>query len=652
MNLGKYCKKNAALGVALALMSVCPTAMAETANQEITTTENINQIDSSSIQVENVVNEEQQSDKEGKSPDASATSQIEEIESNPVNELLPPIINEKAEKLEGSPGTEEQAVGKTVTSVEIIGNKIVPVDKFYSVLRIKPGVEFSAESVNQDMQMIYETGWFYDVQAEYSFIPEGVQITYKVFENPVLKNIEIIGDTIYSEHLLARLVGLEVDEVINSKRLNEGMRNIEAAYNRDGYILARVSDVQMQEDGVLKVTINEGIVEGFNIKGLKKTQEKVVLRELKLYEGEPFNVNDGRTSMQRLYNLGYFEDVNIKLNPGRTPNGVEVEIDVVEMATGTFGVGAGYSEADGLVGMVMVGDRNFRGTGDKIDLRWEFGGADNKNYDFSYYRPWLTNSGVGMGINLYDLTNEYEELFDNGNKKDYYDKRRRGIEWFLTKPANDYITDSLTIKFRKDIYRGGVDGKTTHYYDTNPAEIAKNFGSTHSIMLARNIDTRDNVYNPSTGSFTRLSAEFAGLIGGDFDFNKFIFETRSYTPIGLNKVFAVRFVAGYATGTMPLGQRFTVGGSDYLRGYKDDRFFGYKMLAGTAEYRFPITKNFQGVVFGDAGYAWDKGDNFNLGDIEFGYGFGIRINSPMGPIRLDYAYGDKWRIHFGFGGQF
>ena len=636
MNLGKYCKKNAALGVAIILMSVCPPAMAETATETTVVTESVDQVGLGSEQANLATSGEQQ----------------ETTDISPVDAALTTEISEKADKLEGTKGSQEQAVGQTVTKVEIVGNNSVPVDKFYSVLRIKPGVELSADSVNQDMQMIYETGWFYDIQAEYSFVPEGVQVTYKVFENPVLKEIEIIGGTIYSDHLLARLVGLENGEVINSKRLNEGMRNIEAAYNRDGYILARVSDIKMQEDGILKVTINEGIVEGFNVKGLKKTKEYVVLREMKLYVGEPFNVNDGRTSMQRIHNLGYFEDVNIKLNPGRTPNGVEVEIVVVETSTGNFGIGAGYSQADGFVGMVMVGDRNFRGTGEKISLRWEFGGVDNKNYDFSYYKPWINSSGLGAGINLYDLTHEYEELYDDGSKKDYYDKKRRGVELFFTRPANDYITDSLMFKFREDVFKGGVPGDTTGYYDTQPWEIPKNFGSTHSIVLARNIDTRDNIYNPSTGSYTNFTAEFAGLMGGDFDFNKFSIEARSYTPIGLNKVFALRVIAGYATGTMPLGQRFTVGGSDYLRGYKDDRFHGYKMLAGTAEYRFPLTKNFQGVLFGDIGYAWDKGDSVNLGDMEYGYGIGVRINSPMGPIRLDYAYGDKWRIHFGFGGQF
>lgn len=565
---------------------------------------------------------------------------------------LPPDVAARAQALEAQKGLEAQAVGKTVTKVEIIGNKNVPVDKMLPLLRVKPGAALSLDNVQQDLQLIYETGWFYDVQSEYSFVPEGVRVAYRVNENPVLQKTEITGSTIYSDNLLKRLLGLEDGQVINSKRLSEGMRAIEAAYNRDGYILARVSDVKMQPDGSLKVVINEGLVEGFKIKGNKKTKDYVILRELKLYEGEPFNVNDGRRSMQRVYNLGYFEDVNIKLNPGRTPNGVEVEITVVEMPTGTFGIGAGYSEADGFVGMIMLGDKNFRGTGDKINIRWEFGGADNKNYDFSYYRPWIDSKGSGLGFNIYDTTHEYQELDDDGNDKAYYDKRRKGIELTYARPANDYITDSLSVRFRNDLYEGAVDGEEPQYYRDHPDQIPTNFGKTNSIVLARAVDTRDNIYNPSRGSYALISGEFAGFMGGDFDFNKYIIEAREYYPIGGNKVLAFRLMGGYATGTMPVSQRFALGGSETLRGYKDDRFRGYKMVLGTAEYRFPMAKNFQGVLFTDAGYAWEKGVSVNFGDIQYGYGVGLRINSPLGPIRVDYAYGDKWRFHFSFGGQF
>lgn len=634
MNFKKSCRQSAATGLALALLMVTSPAMAET--------------DNAAVQEAQVQSEQNAELSEAGLPEGN-TNETREV--NPA-EGLPPDVASRVEGIEATPGLQNEAMGQTVTEVTITGNENVPVDSFNQLFRVRPGATLTEENVNQDLQMIYETGWYYDVQAQYAFVPEGVRVTYVVNENPILTSLEVVGSTIYSDNLLKRLLGLENNEPINSRRLGEGMRAIEAAYNRDGYILARVSDIDMKPDGSLKLVINEGVVESFVVKGTKKTKDYVVLRELRLYEGEPFNVNDGRKSMQRVYNLGYFEDVNIKLNPGRTPNGVEVEISVVETSTGTFGIGAGYSEADGLIGMVMLGDRNFRGTGEKINIRWEFGGADNKNYEFSYYRPWLDSHATAFGFTAYDLTHEYEELDDDGNKKDYYERKRKGIELTLSRPASDFITDAVTFKFRKDSYVKPVSGDTTHFYDNNPEAKKDAFGTTHSIILARTLDTRDNIYNPSRGNYAQLSGEFAGLMGGDFDFNKYILEGRTYYPIGMNKVMAFRGVVGYATGTMPISQRFSLGGDNYLRGYKDDRFYGYKMISGTAEYRFPITKNFQGVLFGDAGYAWKKGDSINFGDLENGYGVGIRINSPLGPIRLDYAYGDKWRIHFSFGGQF
>ena len=98
-----------------------------------------------------------------------------------------------------------------------------------------------------------------------------------------------------------------------------------------------------------------------------------------------------------------------------------------------------------------------------------------------------------------------------------------------------------------------------------------------------------------------------------------------------------------------------MGGADTLRGYKDDQYRGNSMLRASVEYRVPIVKKVQGVLFVDSGYAWDKRDEdaFDLGLIKCGYGLGVRVNSPLGPIKLDYGFGSNGgRFHFSFGGQF
>lgn len=566
-------------------------------------------------------------------------------------------------------------IGKTITKQIIEGNVAVPEAEIAAALKTKPGMQFTEAGLSEDLSAIYDLGWFYDLRPEFKTVPEGVQVIYHVMENPVYQKTEVEGNTVLNKQRVASFFDLEQGKIANLKNINKCVQKLEEEYRSNGYILARVTDVHMEKDGTLKVAVNEGVVEGFKVKGNVKTKDYVVTREMKLKKGEPFNAKAARRSMQRVYNLGYFEDVNIKLNPGREPNGVEVEISVVEMNTGTFGIGAGYSNADGFVGMVSIGDKNFRGIGDKINLRWEFGGEDNKNYDFSYTRPWLDDKETSATINLYDITNEYADYNIDGDEIARYDKKRRGQEiTFSRRTHNEFVSNYITIKNRDDIYKGpadGYEGDVNQYYEKEfeqsphfkkewmpqtPEERRKeNFGVTRSITFGRVYDSRDNVYDPHEGKRIGYSVEWAGGMGGDFDFTKLTADWRYYFRAGGESVWALNLGAGYASGDMPLSQRFTMGGSDTLRGYEDDQFRGNSMLKATLEYRFPIVKKVQGVLFTDNGYAWDKRheDEFDMGLLKNSYGVGLRINSPLGPVKLDYGYGeDGGKFHFSFGGQF
>ena len=303
--------------------------------------------------------------------------------------------------------------GKTVTAVKVTGNTTITEAEILGAVKTKPGDVVAADKIKQDMQTIYDLGYFFDVVANFNEVPEGVQVVYTVMENPVLKEVVIKGNTKVTTDKLQSMVTVAKGTILNSRMLNENVRAIEEHYRAEGYILAKVSDVAMSPGGVLTLTMNEGLLERIEVKGNDKTKTYVITREMKLKPGQPFNAKDAKRSMQKVYNLGYFEDVNMKLNPGREPNGVVLETSVVEQKTGTFTIGGGYSSEDGMIGIIELGDNNFRGTGDKAKIHWEFGGnSSDRNYEFSYTRPWIDDKETSLGFSFYDMTNRYTDYYD------------------------------------------------------------------------------------------------------------------------------------------------------------------------------------------------------------------------------------------------
>lgn len=613
-------------------------------------------------------------------------------------EINPPVIEEDDLVIRESEETEKPKeltpaqkallpyIGKNIVSQKVVGIKNITEEQALGLLRQKKGMQLTEAGVDEDLRSVYESGWFYELKPVFKNINGGVAVTYEVKENPLYNGFEVTGTTIVTESKINSMFNMQPGTVANLREINKAVADLEEEYRSNGYILARVEDAHLDDAGILRVAINEGIVEDFKVKGNVKCKDRVILREITLKKDQPFNAKLARRSMQRIQNLGYFEDVNIKMNPGQAPGAVEVEIDVKEMNTGQFGIGAGYSNADGFVGQLSIGDKNFRGTGDSISIRWEFGGEDNKNYDFTYSKPWIDKHETRMTLNLYDITNEYEDYDINAHSIANYEKKRVGQELTFSRRAeNEFISNYITLKHRDDRYKGmdeDYDGpnefqyyepgyrkyvsdnseemKKDHrwkdYYPKTAAERRKeNFGKTHSITFGRIFDNRDNVYDPHEGKRLAYSLECSEGLGGDFDFVKFTADTRYYFRAGGESVWALNLMGGYASGDMPLSQRFSMGGSETLRGYEDDQFRGNTMLKGTLEYRFPIVKKVQGVVFNDNGYAWDKRfeDKYDLSKIKSSVGLGLRVNSPLGPIRVDYGWGrDGGKFHFSFGGQF
>ena len=545
--------------------------------------------------------------------------------------------------------------GKVIVDIEFegAGERTLPTVK--AALTQHVGDEFLSSVAMRDRNAIFRTGYFYDLYQSFEEVPEGIVMTYHLMENPILRSVVFNGNTVEKTEDLEKLLTIRKNDVLNSVILHDNITAIQSKYHSDGYILTKITDMNIDSDGVLTLKVNEGILEGYKVKGNKKTKDKVILREMRQKPGEVFDANLARRSMQRVNNLGFFEDVNLRMNPGVEPNAIVMEINVKEKRTGTFGVGAGYSSQDGIVGMVSIADINFRGTGDAVSATYEMSGNDEDahGFTFSYRRPWLDKRETAGTFKFYNRTYEFDDYDTEGHLKEEYMRKYSGAEITFSRPISEYSTNFLTVRHRKDKYVKHVSsGNVGNRSGDEWADWRKNnFGVTRSIILEHVTDTRDNIYNPTVGGRVNLSVEFGGLWGGDFRFQKYSIEHQQFFKAGHAQVWALRSKYGIGFGDISEFNQYRIGGQDTLRGYRDDQFRGNRMCLGTLEYRFPLFTKVQGAFFTDWGGAWNNG--FKPSNFHGSVGLGIALTTPLGALRLDYGRGSQGgRVHFSVGGAF
>ena len=566
-------------------------------------------------------------------------------------------------------------VGKLITGLSISGVTAEQQANLLPILTEKVGDTVSVDGVFKDVTNLGNTGYFSEVNPVFTSVPEGVKLDFAVTVNPVTTGVSFEGNTVYSSEVLTKFMDIQPGQVLNSVSVGQKVQGINAAYARDGYMLAHVDGIRVDDQGILHIHIVEGVVEDIIPAGNKKTRNKVITREFVQKKGKPFNKFLVRRSVERVYNLGFFDDVNVRMLPGeQDPNNVIIEIDVLEHKTGTITLGAGYSKSDGLMGIVEFGEDNFRGTGDKFKVHWEIGGKKKyKNYQISYLKPWIDSKGTSLGFSFFNREDEYTDYNEDGNEVAEYNKKSRGFNISFGRQTGEYTRDYLTLESRKDSYKWDDDDSSGFRYDKNAGKgtnwdngsynfasdnyVKNNFGRINSVTWQKVYDSRDNIYEPTRGRRISYTTQWAGHgLGGDFDFYKFTAEARMYKKLGAKNVLAFRARGGFIQGDAPYSQLFTLGGADSLRGYEDDQFRGKYMYNATLEFRFPIVKKVSGVLFTDIGDAWDAPNvtwynskkTFN-----YGVGAGVRITTPIGPVKLDYGVGKhKNKFHFSFGTQF
>ena len=566
-------------------------------------------------------------------------------------------------------------VGKLITGLSISGVTAEQQANLLPILTEKVGDAVSVDGVFKDVTNLGNTGYFSEVNPVFTSVPEGVKLDFAVTVNPVTTGVSFEGNTVYSSEVLTKFMDIQPGQVLNSVSVGQKVQGINAAYARDGYMLAHVDGIRVDDQGILHIHIVEGVVEDIIPAGNKKTRNKVITREFVQKKGKPFNKFLVRRSVERVYNLGFFDDVNVRMLPGeQDPNNVIIEIDVLEHKTGTITLGAGYSKSDGLMGIVEFGEDNLRGTGDKFKVHWEIGGKKKyKNYQISYLKPWIDSKGTSLGFSFFNREDEYTDYNEDGNEVAEYNKKSRGFNISFGRQTGEYTRDYLTLESRKDTYKWDDDDSSGFRYDKNAGKgtnwdngsynfasdnyVKNNFGRINSVTWQKVYDSRDNIYEPTRGRRISYTTQWAGHgLGGDFDFYKFTAEARMYKKLGAKNVLAFRARGGFIQGDAPYSQLFTLGGADSLRGYEDDQFRGKYMYNATLEFRFPIVKKVSGVLFTDIGDAWDAPNvtwynskkTFN-----YGVGAGVRITTPIGPVKLDYGVGKhKNKFHFSFGTQF
>ncbi len=545
-----------------------------------------------------------------------------------------------------------------ITAIVVRGNEHVDTKFIVSLISSNIGDLFSKDKVQADMKAIFELGYFQDVQVKLEPFRDGYRVVFQVKENALIEDIIIEGSTILKEQDFKEVMVLRKGQIFSQKILQNDLERIAQLYKDKGLILAQVEEINFdQNTGVLSIKLAEGVIEEIKISGNEKTVDRVIRRELDIVPGELFDFNKVRKSLQNVYNLGFFEDVSMKLEPGLEENMIIVVIEVKEKSTGLLGGGGGYSTGEGLFAYASIKETNLFGRGQSVEAKLEVGARTT--YSFSFYEPWLGNTPTFFGLDVYDTFLEVNKKIDGIDSK--YEMQRLGGKLTLGREFKEHFKVGLELKTEEASYNL-ISGQL-------PDNIQE--GLTNSFRPILIYDTRDDRFNPREGWFGTASIQNAGgILGGDYEYRKYDLDLRTYLSTDIFKedraeettitstinqgVLAMRMVVGVGDCSLPSFAKYEIGGLGTIRGYDYKEFSGDTSLIFNIEYRFPLADNLQAVIFADWGNAWDFGKPIAISDLKFGKGVGIRFDTFLGPISIDYGFGEdeEGKAYFSIGHTF
>lgn len=579
-----------------------------------------------------------------------------------------------------------------VKQINIIGASKLPADDLKAVMLTKEGGflsfitsegTFRDEMFQHDLQVIQAAYWdhgYINIKLDkptVSMSPDKryIYITIKVDEGEAFKvgRIDFAGDLIVPKEELRAVVSSHEGEYFNRSRLGKDMAALTDIYYDQGYAYANITPTTKPTPGVersIDFTFdvqkgNKVYIEKIEVTGNNKTRDKVIRREVRVYEGELFNGTGIHKSKDRVTALGFFETVEVTHKPGSDDRHVVVQVEVKEKPTGTFQVGFGFSSVENLIFTAQISQNNFLGWGQTVGLSAQYSSL-RQLYQFSFLDPYFLDTNYVFSLDVYRNQAARIEFIRNATGGDI----NLGYHVFEDVIANlTYTREYVTIEWSGS---GGI-GSSPPLANLFPAKALNSYGVTSTVRGSVTWDRRDNRLFPSKGFMLFGSAEFgpSWLLGGDINFARYTAFARYYKPLVAGIVFKVNanvgYIASLSKDPVPISETFMLGGINSFRGYPlssispttlchagfqpdapiiQCKVGGDKELTLNFELEFPIIEKvgIKGVLFYDAGNSFapdarffqDKVHNVPLGLLH-SVGFGVRWFSPLGPLRFEWG---------------
>lgn len=534
---------------------------------------------------------------------------------------------------------------RIISDISVTGNLTLSEEDILKnvTLNVVSGVKTTIEDVRHDIESLYLLGYFKDVTVKLFSNKGRTNLLFKVSENPLVSSVEFVGNEAVSDDHLRSLIKTKSQHVFSYSVLDNDIEMIKGYYQENGYSLMQLREIDYDRLSK-KVTffIDEGYVNNVSFKG-NSISDHLLVREMHLQKGSVFNSLLLRKDREKLLRLGYFSSVSTpKLKPSMDKNAVDIHFDVVERKINSVGLALEQGRASSIINTVVSFKLNNQlGMAESTSLRAQFG--QEESYSAHYYMPWIGPYHVSLGLDRWYKIGKEK---DSSNK--VYSIVRNGGDIVLGYPMGDNIKTFLT--YEAESVKEDVSAPSISYMK-------------NSLAFAFSWDSRDSVKRPHYGTYFFWELERGGNFKtfdlGGISYSEFNTEAsffHSFIPSQVLALHAQFSDIDQQTNVNNLEyDLYTVGGTYSVRGYSEaDAVPNYTKVVANAEYRIEFSDVFSMAVFYDMGSAYDR--NFVYGNMIYGAGFGLRISTPLGPMRFDLAWPSEEDpsplFHFGLAEMF